>query len=372
MLKLCSIREFTEKSTEWEKIILFGAGTKFRMLQEIFFNTIVWDKLGLIIDNDKKKQNTQIVIMNKEFKIISLDELEITSNVRLAILITCNKYNDIVKQLDNKECLRNIDFYCLSHMIVISREEEALRKSVPSSLKLYNKAMIPKIIHYCWFGGAPLPDKYKVWMESWHKYCPDYKIIQWNESNYDIKKNNYMRQAYESKKWGFVPDYARLDIVYKYGGIYLDTDIELVQNMDDLLYQKGFAGFQCSDQINLGSGFGAVEGLPIIKKMRDFYDNISFIKEDGGLNLIESPRLQTQTLKEYGLKPDGEFQIIRDLTIYPEKMLNGKNLFTRRVILKPYTRAIHHFDGSWLSEEEKKIISQREKEYSLQTSGEYT
>ena len=94
--------------------------------------------------------------------------------------------------------------------------------------------MIPKKIHYCWFGGNPMPEKDKKCIESWKRYCPDYEIIRWDESNYDVSKNRYMKEAYEEKKWGFVPDYARLDIIYNEGGIYLDTDVELVKNLDDL------------------------------------------------------------------------------------------------------------------------------------------
>ena len=127
--------------------------------------------------------------------------------------------------------------------------------------------MIPKIIHYCWFGNGPIPEKDKKCINSWKKYCSDYKIIQWNEKNYDITKNKYMNQAYQQKKWGFVPDYARLDIIYTYGGIYLDTDVEIIKSFDSLLSNRGFAGFERPDYVNLGLGFGAEAENIIIKKM---------------------------------------------------------------------------------------------------------
>ena len=122
-------------------------------------------------------------------------------------------------------------------------------------------------------------------MESWNRFCPDYEIKEWNETNYDISKNKYMLQAYESKKWGFVPDYARLDIIYEHGGVYLDTDIELVANIDDFLYQKGFICFESETRINCGMGFGAIKGLEIIWKMREDYDKRVFRKENGELDL---------------------------------------------------------------------------------------
>ena len=100
--------------------------------------------------------------------------------------------------------------------------------------------MIPKVIHYCWFGGNPLPDEAKRCIDSWKKYCPDYKIIEWNESNYDVNSNEYMKAAYNEKKWAFVSDYARVDVVYRYGGIYMDTDVELIKPLDKFLYQSPY------------------------------------------------------------------------------------------------------------------------------------
>ena len=123
-------------------------------------------------------------------------------------------------------------------------------------------------------------------MNSWKKYCPDYEIIEWNESNYDVTKNQYMYDAYKSEKWGFVPDYARLDIIYQYGGIYLDVDVELVQSLDELRYQDGFVGFEDQTEVNFGSGFGAAKGSRIIRELRDEYDRRKFVNEDGSLNLL--------------------------------------------------------------------------------------
>ena len=118
--------------------------------------------------------------------------------------------------------------------------------------------MIPKIIHYCWFGGTEIPEADQKCMASWRKYCPDYTIMRWDESNYDYTKNQYMREAYEAKKWGFVPDFARLDIVYTYGGIYLDTDVEIIRNIDDLLVNSAYMGFESGGAaVNPGLGFGA-------------------------------------------------------------------------------------------------------------------
>ena len=136
--------------------------------------------------------------------------------------------------------------------------------------------MIPKVIHYFWFGEQPLTDLAKKCIDSWKKYCPDYEIKLWNEQNYDISKNQYMLQTYKSKKYGFTVDFARLDIIYTYGGIYLDTDVELLKSLDDILNDKCFMGFESNENVALGLGFGAEAGNEIIYSLMHVYDDLNF------------------------------------------------------------------------------------------------
>ena len=136
--------------------------------------------------------------------------------------------------------------------------------------------MIPKIIHYCWFGKNKYPAIVQKCVASWHKYCPDYEIKLWNEDNYDVKKNMYMIEAYKNKKWAFVSDFARLDIIYKEGGIYLDADVELVRSLDDLLEEKCFVAGDGMG-INTGLGFGAEKEHTVVKEMLDLYEGKHFI-----------------------------------------------------------------------------------------------
>ena len=149
---------------------------------------------------------------------------------------------------------------------------------------------IPKIIHYCWFGGGPISPESRKCIESWKKYCPDYKIIEWNEQNFEISQNRYAQQAYEAKKYAFVSDYVRLAVLYEYGGIYLDTDVELVRPLDELLEHKGFIGMEHSAPspygrtllVNTGSGVGAEPGCEMIGKMLAAYRNAAFIHNIAG------------------------------------------------------------------------------------------
>lgn len=221
--------------------------------------------------------------------------------------------------------------------------------------------MIPKKIHYCWFGNTELPDKDKKCIESWKKYCPDYEIIRWDESNFDITKCKYMRQAYGQKKWGFVPDFARLDIIYNEGGIYLDTDVELIKGVEDLLDNSAFMGFEDRYSVNLGSGFGAEKHNKIIGFLRDMYYNISFIDKDGNLNLTASPMYTTKGLQNLGLILNNQTQMIYNIKIYPSEWFSPIDFSSGIVKKTVNTHSIHHYNMSWKDEEEKGLILKKQK-----------
>lgn len=219
---------------------------------------------------------------------------------------------------------------------------------------------IPKIIHYCWVGGNPKPQSVIYCIDSWKKHCPDYEIIEWNEENYDFSKNKYMKDAYERKKWGFVPDYARLDIVYEQGGVYLDTDVEIIKSLDTLLENQCFFCFEDTgdgeNYINCGHGFGAVPHHEVIKNVRDLYDKVSFINEDGTSNLLASPYYTTLALKQYGVMQKNCDQKIRDVQIYASDVLCPKSFRTGQLHKTKRTVSIHHFTASWVDEKIKREL----------------
>ena len=214
--------------------------------------------------------------------------------------------------------------------------------------------MIPKKIHYCWVGGSPLPESAIKCIRSWKKYCPDYEIIEWNEANYDFSSIPYMKEAYDAKKWAFVPDYARLDIVYRYGGIYLDTDVELIRPFDRLLLLQGFAGFEDDLHVAFGLGFGAEAGNPVIKKLMEAYDDLHFIGDDGELNLTASPVLNTDTLvRRCGLICNGKNQELDGLTVFSPEYFCPKSFEDGIVRKTKNTYSIHHYDASWFTGEQR-------------------
>ncbi len=209
-----------------------------------------------------------------------------------------------------------------------------------------NQTKIPKTIHYCWFGRNPLPESVVKCIESWKKYCPDYNIIQWNEDNYDITKNKFMLNAYNNKKFAFVSDYVRLDVLYKYGGIYLDTDVEVIKNLDNLLNDDMFFALEAPGVIATGLGMGSVKGEEMLKKNMEFYDNIE-IDPNGSFNKIICTKYTSELLANMGMKKINTLQKIENIVIYPTEYFCPMQVGHRKINITPNTYSIHHYDASW-------------------------
>ena len=209
--------------------------------------------------------------------------------------------------------------------------------------------MIPKVIHYCWFGHNPLPPLALKCIESWKKYCPDYKIICHNEDNFDLTQNRYLSEAYKAGKWAFVSDYARLKVVYDNGGIYLDTDVELIKPIDDLLLTKGFMGFDEKGIVATGLGFGAEKGNKIVSEFLKDYDNIPFVLPDGSYDLTPCPDRNTATLKRLGMDLKNTNQTFMDIKFLPDEYLCPMNYYTGKKTITKNTYSIHHYSASWTS-----------------------
>lgn len=209
--------------------------------------------------------------------------------------------------------------------------------------------MIPKVIHYCWFGGGKLPDAAIRCIESWKKHCPDYRIVKWDETNFDIGCNRYAKDAYAAKKWSLVTDVARLKILYEHGGIYLDTDVEIIRPLDSLLKNRAFMGIESTGWINTGSGYGAEKGLPILKELLDEFNTAAFSPENPAIFSI-----MDSVMRRKGYVFNNQIQQIDHVTIYPMDYFAPINLTTRKLKITKNTYSIHHYTGSWQSEEYKK------------------
>lgn len=334
-----------------KKMIFFGAG---QVLTRNLYLHNDWNlHTEYIVDNKPEKWNTLYELAGnfKEIKSpIILEKIDVS---KFVIVISGGEQiiYEIYEQLEAIENLRNVECCILEFVQIRDNEiKENLRK-YPTSFRISSEPKIPKVIHYCWFGKNPIPEKNRKWMESWRKYCPDYEIMEWNESNYDVNKNMFMSQAYKAKKWGFVSDYARLDIIYNNGGIYLDTDVELLKPLDELLYQDAFVGVESSNLVALGLGFGAVRENKVVKNMLDLYKDIEF--DVNNMDKLACTMFQIPFFREIGFEQTGELQYIDGMTVYPEKVLSGYNKIIGEIRATEHTFAVHHYDASWLDSEYK-------------------
>lgn len=204
--------------------------------------------------------------------------------------------------------------------------------------------MIPKKIHYCWFGRGEKPKLAQKCIASWKKYCPDYEIIEWNEDNFDIYMNAYTRMCYDQKKYAFLTDYVRLIVVQKYGGIYFDTDVEVLRSFDGLLDNSAFFGFETNKYVASGLGFGAEEENEIVKQMIREYDKLL----DGNNGTVSCPLLNTEALLKFGLIQNGEKQRIDKVVVYPKEYFNPMDSTTGKLTKTENTYSIHWYSMSWL------------------------
>ena len=362
------IREYVNKKET--PVVIYGAG----MIGQIIMPYIVVeygivDKLLFYVDGDSKKQNETIHIGNRNIEIKSLDVLsDIPKDA--VILITTSNYTGVISMLNTIEELRE-NIVAIIPVILALNAEKMPDSSMITESKKFN---IPKKIHYCWFSRNPMPDYLKKCIESWKRFCPDYEIIRWDEDNYDVEKNLYMKQAYDAEKWGFVPDIARLDILYNYGGLYIDTDVEVIRNLDDLLKYEAFAGVEKWGNINMGGCSGAVPHHPMIGKILETRKNLVFCYPDGTLNMETCGVYETQPFLGLGMHTDNTTQRINGMTVFSSAYFHPYDYMSGEAVLTDRTISIHHFNGGWLDEcarkarekttlEYRKVRSRMEQEY---------
>lgn len=333
MIKLrnCKVKNFLQM-VEHRQVICFCAGQKLHELCERF---CLANKILYAIDNFK---NGQVLhIGSSDIPILPMSQLDKRCQEAVCVLTSMGCADEIILQLDSLPICDGMEVYLYELLI-----EEGKKINWKSN----QSYVIPKKIHYCWFGGKKLPERFRKNIASWCRYCPDYEIIEWNENNYDVSKNRYMKQAYDQKRWGFVPDYARLDIVNTYGGIYLDTDVQMVKSFDILLQYDFFCGFENGGSINLGQGFGAVQNHPVIQDMLDRYKKMEFVKEDGSLNTIPSPVYQTAVMEKWGMKKNGMWQQTEHFLVLPPEYFSPVNEFGYGIPTEN-TFSIHQYAAAW-------------------------
>ena len=210
--------------------------------------------------------------------------------------------------------------------------------------------MLPKIIHYCWFGGNEKPEQAKKCIASWVNCCPDYELREWNEDNFSLEAcPQYVRDAYVAKKYAYVTDYVRLNVLYRFGGFYMDTDVELLKNLNAFLNDEGVIGFENDQFVNSGQMLAAEAGHPVLQEMMDRYDNIQFYKADGSMYLLGCPHVNTDVLVRHGLVCNGQEQKVAGFHIYPADWFNPLDSATGELTKTSNTVSVHWYSMSWIS-----------------------
>ena len=221
--------------------------------------------------------------------------------------------------------------------------------------------MIPKIIHLCWLSGDPYPPKIAKCLESWKNYLPDYKIMLWDTNRFDLNSSIWVKQAFEKKKYAFAADYIRFYALYHMGGIYLDSDVEVIKSFDDLLDLPYFIGAEKA-QTPEAAIIGAEKGCDWIKQCLDYYENRSFVKPDGTLDIRKLPEIMNEQIGKYKSlrvltvnesKSIRTLDFNRELLVFNDVYFSPKIFDSREVELTPYTYAVHHYQNSWFSPKAK-------------------
>lgn len=309
-----SIEELVHKH---DSIYLYGAGLSCKLLLYSFWDDVLKGHVNCIIDANKELSGTSVNIGTDTIKIKDVEAFfdELDESGQIVLLLTPAFSSLIVEQLDRVEKFDGAIIYLLP-MICHNQCSEHF------NIKSEECALIPKKIHYFWIGGNLLPDEYRRNIEGWRKLNPEYEIYCWNEENYDFNSMPYMKEAYLSGDVNlmYATDYARMDILYRYGGIYLDTDVELLKPLDELLYNKAFIGIEENAQLNSGSAIGAISGHPMIKKLMDCYVEEHFWDVEGKPKKVFNTYYETKCFIDNGYKMVNCYQRICDMICFPREL----------------------------------------------------
>lgn len=354
MVKFINIpyEEFLKKLGK-RKIIQFGASSAWHYYLQAFpdISRNVLNCTAFIIDNDLSKHGKKFEIDKKVFCIENVEKIREEKDYVILITVSIAYQVEVCKQLLSLNLPNHIECYSLPLMTY------NFHKSDNTCVDLYfdkhTDVVNRPIIHSFWFSGEEKPKLYQRCVDSWRRFCPGFEIVEWNTENYDVTKNQYMYEAFENRKWAFVSDYARLDILYRYGGIYMDMDVELLAPIDQLLQADSFFCRQEDGFLELGSGFGVLPGDPLIQEMLSTYKDRKLILENGQMDKTPQPEWLSGILKKHGIEKCHDSQIIDGRLILSNDYISS---VTGEDSLRTAKLGVHWHNGGWLEEKERRLI----------------
>lgn len=329
------------------KIVCFGVGNYFKeaFISDSRYLDDIVSNINFMIDNNARKMGGDISIHGRNVKIYTVEEAKSFLEQDILVLITVEKYEkEIISQL--KEEYGDIDFIyaiwkdCRDYY----REDKRITQIIAEND--YREKVIPKIIHYCWFGKNKMPDKVYACIDSWKKYCPDYEIKLWNDDNFDLHQNAYIEEAYSRQKYAFVSDFARLYVLFKEGGIYIDSDVELTGKIDSFLCHDMFSGFE--DRFMIPTGImGARRDSKWCKFFLSYYDDRHFIIDGKNDETTNVSTITQMYIERSGKRLVNSFFEDEGLAMYPQEVFCPLDYKTGELNMTANTKAIHWFADSW-------------------------
>ncbi|MCR5546551.1 MAG: hypothetical protein K6F30_08770 [Lachnospiraceae bacterium] len=330
-----------------KNLICWGSGKHFRNITYPFLcDSGLIENLKGFVDIP----GTSFVELDgKCYDLIKKDALGDFVDEDTILLVAVTGYQEVLSQISSDKKLSHVR--AIPSIYIEALYEDMLLLSAKKSPKNFRKnkeQAIPKVIHTFWFSGESLPEEYKKCLLSWEKYAPDFEIKIWTLETYHAKNCKFFDQAIEAKNWAFASDYARADVLYRYGGVYMDLDVEMLRPIDELLYNDAYMSFESLNRIECGSGMGAKKGNQILREICESYENRPYLKEDGSWDNSTCPVRYTNVIEKHGLKKNGGFQMVEDITIYPFEVLTGKSFDTGIIYRTPYSFTTHHHQGNWV------------------------
>lgn len=304
-----------------------------------------------------------IVFNKKSYSSIRRSDLASFPKDRIVLLIAVNGYREIMAQLRADSQLAQIKAIPSIYLEALYEDRQLLlAKQAPTGFRKNDTPVIPKVIHAFWFSKDRMPENYRMCLNSWKKYAPDFEIKIWNLDTYKPVSCLFFDQAISEGNWAFASDYARVDLLRRYGGVYMDLDVEMIRPIDELLYNDAYMSFESPGRIECGSGMGAIKGNRIIDEICKSYENRPYFKEDGTWDNSTCPVRYTQVIEKHGLQKNGGFQFVDDITIYPFEVLTAKSFDTGIIYRTERTYTIHHHHGNWVPTTAHDAMEMRYKE----------